>query len=197
PKGTSAGHLEQPVGRVVFSPDGTLLAAATRPHRVKPVKPDSPNNGWQAGKIELWKVASLDPLGPPGEGHMGAERNRGLNPGLAFSPDGKTLASGGGIEPDSEGDGHCSGFEVALWDVDTFPGRYRRASPYYRRPGTSGSAAICSLAFSPDGKTLAAGCAQVAVAVMDVDRLDGLPRLLWNSPPFTGHSAAVNNVAFS
>lgn len=62
---------------------------------------------------------------------------------VALSPDGKTLASGGGyLGPDLKPG------EIMLWDVDT--GKRRESLK-----GHSGG--VWSVAFSPDGKTLASG----------------------------------------
>lgn len=60
---------------------------------------------------------------------------------LAFSPDGKTLATGGG-EPSREG-------EIRLWNVET--GAQKRAIT------KAHSDTVFALGFSPDGKLLASG----------------------------------------
>jgi WD40 repeat protein len=105
------------VRRMSFSPDGTLLAAL-------------PDDG---GALRVWEVATgklLHQLDPPR-----AERHS-FGFGVAFSPDGKTLAATG-HRNDAPG-------VIHLWDVPS--GQYRE-----ELPGAGGW-----LAFSPDSKLLAA-----------------------------------------
>jgi WD40 repeat protein len=100
------------VWAVAFSPDGTLLATGSGAD----------------GSIDLWSVASHRLIGAPLRGHDAVLTS------LAFSPDGSTLASGGG-------DG-----KIILWDVAS-----------ERRIGEPlNQAAVSGIAFSPDGRTLAA-----------------------------------------
>jgi WD40 repeat protein len=142
-----------------FSPDGHTLAAGL-------------NNA-----AKLWNVA--DPARPSLAATLHAESQYPTY-GVAFSPDGSTLATGG--------------FEdaVTLWDV-THP-----ASPSViaslTEPGY-----VNTLAFSPDGHTLAAGLNAGHVNV------DGAVDL-WNvtSPAepsrvatLRGHDSAVQALAFS
>ncbi len=89
-------------------------------------------------------------------GHQGAVF------GVAFSPDGKTLASGSGDKT------------IILWDVGT------------RQPlGTPLTAsAVASVAFSPDGKTLASGTWDKTVILWDVGTRQPL------GLPLTGHTDA-------
>jgi WD40 repeat protein len=115
------------VNSVAFSPDGRTLAAGTT-----------------GGTVLLWDVAdpaSPAALPPPLSGQDG------VGP-VAFSPDGRTLASG------SDGSGFGEGPAVGniqLWDV-THP-----ANPASLGPAVIASGEVSSLAFSPDGRTLASG----------------------------------------
>ena len=88
---------------------------------------------------------------------------------VAFSPGGKTLASGGD-------DG-----VVRLWDV---------AARKNMRTLKGHTDAVFSVAFSPDGKTLASGSRDKTVMLWDVAASEN-PRTL------KGHADLVDSVAFS
>ncbi len=105
------GH-SKPAVRVAFSPNGQLCASAGDDE-----------------KIAVWKLATLSGRSIGTHSHVNA---------LAFSPDGKTLVSGGGDDP---------GQELKLWDVATGVGRASFSLP--------GGGLIIDLAFAPDGRTLA------------------------------------------
>jgi len=90
---------------------------------------------------------------------------------LAFSPDGKTLAIG-----DASG-------RVYLWDVSTATLiAVLTAPPSVGNPKFGGQNPVTSVAFSPDGKTLATGCT------------DGLT-YLWNVAARTRSAALVGPVS--
>jgi WD40 repeat protein len=96
---------------------------------------------------------------------------------VAFSPDGKTLASGRADQT------------VQLWGV---------ADPRHPQPLggplTGHTNTVYSVAFSPDGKTLASGSWDQTVRLWDVaDPRHPQPL----SVPFTGHTDPVWSVAFS
>ncbi len=90
---------------------------------------------------------------------------------MAFSPDGKTLASASRDQT------------VRLWDVVT---RQPLGEPLRGH-----SAAVLGVAFSPDGKTLASASGDQTVRLWDVARRQPL------GEPLRGHSDAVVGVAFS
>jgi WD40 repeat protein len=105
---------------VCFSPDGRLMAA-------------------NANTIEVWDAATSRKVHQLRPGPLGSK--------LAFSPDGRTLASA-----DDEG-------RVRLWEVST--GAERRS---WR--GHIGW--VHAVAFSPDGRTLATGGRDTTVLLWDV-----------------------------
>ena len=103
-----------------FSPDGTMLALGNPSH------------------IRLWDVERGNLL------HTFVKRVN-YRHSIAFSPDGKTLATG--VTDGNLGD------LIHVWDVET--GTFLR--DLNKRERTDGGGAVYSLAFSPDGRTLAGG----------------------------------------
>src|SRR5688572_21484896 len=84
---------------------------------------------------------------PAQEPVLTLERLRGDVHGIAYAPDGQTLATGS-----SDG-------VVKLWDVTT--GKERQTLHGHRGN-------VCSVAFAPDGNTLATGSLDQTVRVWDV-----------------------------
>jgi WD40 repeat protein len=137
------------IDSISFSPVGTMLAAAS------------------SSTITLWNVDN--PSSPSEiaslEGHTDA-----IN-AVAFSPDGKTLASGSADQT------------IILWDVAT-------GKPI-GQPLAGHTDWVRSVVFSPDGKTLASGSDDKTVRLWDVKTGQSI------GEPLTGHNNYVIDVAFS
>jgi WD40 repeat protein len=130
-RGTLTGH-SQTVMALAFSPDGKTLASATREY--------GPEGRALPGELKLWKVST-------GEEHAPVEGLPGALFGLAFSPAGDLLATGG-----------LDG-TVSLWDV-----RAGKLAATLRGHGST----VHALAFAADGKTLTTGSTDRTVKVWDV-----------------------------
>jgi hypothetical protein len=130
-------------------------------------------SGGVDGTIRLWDVATRRPLAKLLIDTCCTVWS------VAFSPDGKTLAStssAGTPPPVAPG-------MIQLWDVAT-----RRP---LGRPITDETSAVVTAAFSPSGKTLAWGSADGTIRFLDVATHRQL------GAPLTGHTDAVWDVAFS
>jgi WD40 repeat protein len=126
------------VPSVDFSPDGKLLAL-----------------GGASGQVMLWDVTDQVELRTLG-GQAGGTATDAVA-AVAFSPDGKILASGYDV-PSWGYPSHL----ITLWDP--LNGQELRSLEYYNNQQLN----VSSLAFSPDGKTLAAGYWEAKVTLWDV-----------------------------
>ena len=172
----AATATEQPILAAAFSPDGATVATAGDDQFIHTW---SAENGAAFDVLKGHKAAiTALAFAPNGElistASDGAalawkispewklERTIGASEGkspfadrvnaVAFSPEGKLLATGGGAP--------SRGGEIELWDAAT--GRLVREVP---NPHTD---AVLALEFSPDGKLLASGAADKMARILDV-----------------------------
>ncbi len=130
---------EDMISSVTFSPDGKTLAAGRR--------------GSGVSSVVLWDVATHKGLvNPP----LAVEE--GYVESVAFSPDGKSIAAGYRLR----GVVVNGGGGVVLWDVAT---RKRLMG----QPLAVEAGNVESVAFSPDGKSIALGHGGGGVALWDID----------------------------
>jgi WD40 repeat protein len=136
-------------GDPAFSPDRKILATGSF---------GAGGKGYivnVGGKVRLWDVAT-----GRNTRILAADDDKLLTGTLAFSPDGKTLATGWvDVLHTSSGRNHYD-YRVRLWDVATGTNTRTLAA------GDGNS--LHSLAFSPDGKTLATGWADDRVRLWDL-----------------------------
>jgi WD40 repeat protein len=156
------GHEAQ-INSVAFSPDGKLLASGS-----------ATNFGLkEKGRpvIKLWDL-STDKNVTSLEGHTSWVMC------VAFSPSGKVLASGSADDTVHGGEGVAT---IKLWDV---------SSGKNTATLTGHDARINSIAFSPDGKTLASASNDKTIKLWDIATGK-------NTVTLKRHTGSVKSLAFS
>ena len=180
----AATAAEQPIRAAAFSPDGTTVVTAGDDHLIHTWSAESGAafdvlKGHNAPVTALSFAPSGELVSTTGDGvsltwnltpAWKAERTIG-NDGagspftdrvntLAFSPDGKFLAIGGG-EPSRGG-------EIKVWDIQSGRAAAQSAPVFAREFPNIHSDAVLALEFSADGKFLASGAADKIARVTDL-----------------------------
>ena len=157
-----AGNKYQ-VGDIAFSPDGRTLASDSNDTSIRLWDDETGKSIIDEGNrtVRLWDVKT----GRQIRTFTGHEY---FITALAFSPDGKTLASG-------------SASIIRLWDIES--GKEMHAF-------TERSGLVTSIAFSPDSKMLAGSSYDRTFHLWDMETRQVLHE-------FRGHNGSVNSIAFS
>ena len=157
---------------LAFSPDGKLLALASTDPAEGLGHLEAAGSGkviWVDAdvtrKVRLWNVRTRQLLEPALSGHK-----KDVNC-VAFSPDGKALASA------------STDKSVRLWDVSS--------GEALGEPLRGHTGAVWGVAFSPDGKMLASGSEDKSVRLWDVSS----HKPIWEA--IQGHIGDVLSVSFS
>jgi WD40 repeat protein len=153
-------HQEGWVTSVAFSPDKTILASGGCYHRRE-------DGICPSGIIYLWDTKTGEEIGDPMIGHTSW-----IN-GLAFSPDGKMLASASTDDT------------ILLWDLSN-----RKVVGI---PFVGHKIEVLSVSFSPDGKMLASGAKDGRIILWDVQT----HQLITVLNEDKGLFLPIHNVAFS
>ena len=168
---TLRGHHGHPVKTLAWSPDGRTLASACRTGHGYFSVPKRPLQ--DEGTIQMWDASSGRLLRT-----VKADQD-GVN-SIAWSPDGKTIASAGGNET------------IRLWEAAS--GRQLRTLQGHRRPLPGGLEfffGVNTVAWSPDGKAFASAGGDGTIRVWEF--ASGQLRAVtacdeyWNMSSLIGH----------
>ncbi|GEM_PF-3318630 len=209
--GKTVGRIKVPpihgvkagIQALALAPDARRAISVTQiPWQGEPI-------GWR-GSIRLWDLEQLKEI-------RCLEDDVYHSWTCAFSPDGKTVLTGGGsgmrlwdvetgkvlqnfgphghwyqcvaFSPDGHRavSGGGDGF-IRLWDIET--GKELRRFEAHQRLGNPNEPMVVAVAFSPDGRRILSGGDDRTVALWDTETGQPLHR-------FTGHQNVVDSVAFS
>jgi WD40 repeat protein/transcriptional regulator with XRE-family HTH domain len=161
---------------VAFSPDGQILASGGCSEPPEEVKSADVDEQCAQGQVILWDVKTGQPVSKP----LGLRR---AAKSVAFGPDGAMLSASSCREVSTAW--HCTQGEIFLWDVEA-GATISTTSVHITGHGDW----VTSVAFGPDGKTLASGSSDTTIHLWSVETGEPIGH------PLAGHGVSVESVAF-